>query len=89
MLKYTDVKLELMTDIDQVMFVESNIRGGLSYIGQRFCKKTPENEMLYIDGMYMHKIFVIGYFAMQNRKQKRMLISQNLLTNRKIKWEKV
>lgn len=63
MLKYTNVKLELMTDIDQVMFVESNIRGGLSYIGQRFCKKTSENEMLYIDGMYMHIIFVIGYFA--------------------------
>ncbi len=52
MLKQTGVTLELMTDIDQILFVEQNIRGGLSYIGQRFCKKTPENELLYIDGKY-------------------------------------
>ena len=68
MLKKTNVKLELMTDIDQVLFVESNIRGGLSYIGQRFCKKTPENEMLYIDGMYNQINFEIRYFALQKEK---------------------
>ena len=73
MLKKTNVKLELMTDIDQVLFVESNIRGGLSYIGQRFCKKTPENEMLYIDGMYNQINFEIRYLHCKkekNRKQK-------------------
>lgn len=62
MLKYTGVELELMTDIDQILFVESNIRGGLSYIGQRFCKKTPENDMLYIDGMCV-RVYVYIYIC--------------------------
>ncbi len=56
MLKTTGVQLELMTDLDQILFVEQNIRGGLSYIGQRFCKKTPDNDLLYIDGKHMCKV---------------------------------
>lgn len=36
MLRYTDVKLALIDDIDQMMFVESSIRGGISQCSNRY-----------------------------------------------------
>ena len=38
MLKMTDVKLELITDIDMYQFVEKGMRGGISYIADRYGK---------------------------------------------------
>lgn len=59
MLKLTGVHIELMEDPDMVMFVEQNIRGGLSYISQRYSKVGKEKrkdgkqefvDLLYVDG---------------------------------------
>lgn len=60
MLKSTKVEIELLTDVDQILFIEQNIRGGMSYINQRYCKggpsidehsgETKHSELLYIDG---------------------------------------
>ena len=36
MLKMTDIKLELMSDIDMFQFVEKGTRGGISYIAKRY-----------------------------------------------------
>ena len=56
MLWLTKVEIELLHDVDQILFIEQNIRGGVSYINQRHCveEQTPEYsvEMKFIDGTY-------------------------------------
>ena len=60
MLKMTNVKLELISDIDQFLFIEKGIRGGVSYICKRYAKannkyinnynpEEPSNFLVYID----------------------------------------
>ena len=60
MLKMTDIKLELMTDIDMFQFVEKGLRGGISYIANRYGKannkymkkydeKAPSKYIMYLD----------------------------------------
>ena len=38
MLKMTGVRIGLIEDIDALLLIEANIRGGLSFVGQRYCK---------------------------------------------------
>ena len=42
MLKMTDIKLEKISDIDQYLFIEKGLRGGISYIAKRHSKANNE-----------------------------------------------
>ena len=51
MMKLTECQLELMSDINMIQFIESAIRGGVSFINTRHLKSSEEDssEIVYID----------------------------------------
>lgn len=65
MLKYTGVSIELMTDVEMVLFVERGIRGGISQCSKRHAKANNEhmkadfnpneksNYLMYLDGEFI------------------------------------
>ena len=85
MLKMTDIKLELMTDIDMFQFIEKGMRGGISYIANRYGKannkymktydeKAPSKYIMYLDannlyGWAMSQYLPTGGFEWMTEKQ--------------------
>ena len=85
MLNMTDIKLELMTDIDMFQFIEKGLRGGISYIANRYVKannkymkeyneKAPSKYIMYLDannlyGWAMSQYLPTGGFRWMTQKQ--------------------
>ena len=71
MLKMTKIKLDLITDIDQQLFIEKGLRGGISYIAHRYAKANnkylpdynPEKEDSYL--MYLDANNLYGWAMIQ------------------------
>lgn len=71
MLKRTKVSIELLTDVDMLMFAERGIRGGVSQINKRYVKANnihmgaefdaskESSYLLYLDGKKMFVSFAI------------------------------
>ena len=85
MLKMTDIKLELITGVDQYLFIERASRGGVSYIANRYGKannkymktydeKAPSKYVTYLDannlyGWAMSQYLPTGGFKWMTEKQ--------------------
>ena len=85
MLKMTDIKLELMVDIDMFQFIEKGMRGGTSYIANRYGEannkymkkyddKIPSKYIIYLDannlyGWAMSQYLPTGSFEWLSPKQ--------------------
>ena len=85
MLKMTNIKLELMTDIDMFQFIEKGMRGGVSYITHRYGKannkymkeydeKAPSKYIMYLDannlyGWAMSQYLPTGNFKWMSEKE--------------------
>ena len=85
MLKMTNIKLELMTDINMFQFIEKGMRGGISYIANRYGKannkytkeydeKALSKYIMYLDannlyGWAMSQYLPTGNFRWMTEKQ--------------------
>ena len=84
MLKMTNIKLELMTDVDMFQFIEKGLRGGISYIANHYGeannkymktydKKAPSKYIMYLDannlyGWAMSQYLPTGGFKWLSQK---------------------
>ena len=79
MLKMTDIKLELMVDIDMFQFIEKGMRGGISYIANRYGKannkymknydeKTPSKYIMFLDANNLYGWAMSQYLPTGNFK---------------------
>ena len=85
MLKMTEIKLELISDIDMFLLIEKGIRGYVSYIAKRFSKANnkymkyydnskPSKYITYLDvnnlyGWAMSQYLPYGSFKRLNQKE--------------------
>ena len=64
MIKVNGIELELISDNDMYLFLEKEVRGGMSYIAKRYSKDNnkymklynskPKTDIMYLDANNLH-----------------------------------
>ena len=65
MFKMTDIKLEKISDIDKYLFIEKELRGGISYIAKGYAKANnkylndsdPKKPSAFISYLHMNNLY--------------------------------
>ena len=89
MLKMTDIKLELITDIDMYQFIEKGLRGGTSYIANRYGKANnkymknynenePSKYIMYLDANNLYGWAMSKHLPTDGFKWKKNIENINL-----------
>ena len=79
MLKMTEIELELISDIDMYLFIEKEMKGGISYIAKRFSKannkymqsydnKKPSRYITYLDANNLYGYAISPYLPYRGFK---------------------
>lgn len=80
MLKYTKVEIELLTDVDMLLFVERGIRGGISQCSKRYAKANNKrleaghkpgsdpNYLIYLDANNLYGHAMSQYLPLKGFK---------------------
>lgn len=68
MMLNTDVKLELISDNDMLLFIEKGIRGGISMVSHRYAKQTNDSLMRYWDANNLYGWAMCEYLPIGGHK---------------------
>ena len=89
MLKMTDINLELITDINIYQMIETGLRGGVSYIANRYSK--PNNKYLsdYDKNKYSSYLMYSDANALYSWNMSQSLPSGRFKCLKEDKWDDI
>ena len=68
MLRHTGISLDLISDVDMLLFLENGVRGGVSYAGLRYAEDDHHKEAAEkTNFLYLDVNNLVSYFGIRCR----------------------